>query len=38
MLKDFVVVHPDKTLRRSKRNQPYVRPVQGKRLKLLLPF
>lgn len=27
MVKDFVVVHPDKTLRRNKRNQPYVRPA-----------
>ncbi|GAX74772.1 hypothetical protein CEUSTIGMA_g2219.t1 [Chlamydomonas eustigma] len=25
-VKGFLVVHPDKTLRRSKRNQPYVRP------------
>ncbi|KAG1660841.1 hypothetical protein FOA52_008952 [Chlamydomonas sp. UWO 241] len=27
LLKNFVVVHPDKTLRRSKRNHPFVRPV-----------
>ena len=26
-VKGFQVVHPDKTLRRSKRNQPYVRPA-----------
>lgn len=29
LLRDFVVVHPDKTLRRNKRNQPFVRPVQS---------
>ena len=27
LLKGFQVVHPDKTLRRSRRNQPYVRPA-----------
>lgn len=27
LMKDFVVVHPDKTLRRSKRMQPFMRPV-----------
>jgi alpha-tubulin suppressor-like RCC1 family protein len=27
LLKEFVVVHPDKTLRRNKRNQPFTRPV-----------
>lgn len=38
LLREYVVVHPDKTLRRSKRNQPYVRPLQGKRPRLELPF
>ncbi len=36
-VKGFLVVHPDKTLRRSKRNQPYVRPAEipeGKRQRL----
>ena len=27
LLKEFVVVHPDKTLRRNKRNQPVLRPI-----------
>mmetsp|Transcript_26924 Transcript_26924/g.58797 ORF Transcript_26924/g.58797 Transcript_26924/m.58797 type:complete len:634 (+) Transcript_26924:184-2085(+) len=27
LMKDYIVVHPDKTLRRSRRNQPFVRPM-----------
>ena len=29
LLPGYVAVHPDKTLRRSKRNMPLVRPVAG---------
>uniref|UniRef100_A0A7S3R4J6 RCC1-like domain-containing protein n=1 Tax=Dunaliella tertiolecta TaxID=3047 RepID=A0A7S3R4J6_DUNTE len=28
LLKEFVVVHPDKTLRRNKRSQPFIRPMK----------
>ena len=38
-LKGFLVVHPDKTLRRSKRSLPFVRPSTGeKKDELLQPF
>mmetsp|Transcript_8992 Transcript_8992/g.15604 ORF Transcript_8992/g.15604 Transcript_8992/m.15604 type:complete len:661 (+) Transcript_8992:155-2137(+) len=29
IVKDFTVVHPDKTLRRNKRNMPFTRPTPG---------
>ena len=29
LMKAFKVIHPDKTLRRNKRSQPYTRPVEA---------